>query len=268
MRRTSFLALMALSLLLIGVPAAAQAQPGAVAGTALIPDPVTGWITVVVDDTVTPEQVAALRGRAGAIVRHEPGRLTTLIAGGQGIYAGGGRCTLGVNVRQGSTYYFVSAGHCVTAGATWYADAGSTTVLGSRVAATFPGGDYGLVRYTNTAVPHPSAVYTHPGLTPLNGAGTATIGQAVCRSGATTGVRCGRVTALNATVNYAEGRVTGLIRTDICAEPGDSGGPLYVAATGVVLGILSGGSGNCASGGVSYYQPIGRILAAYGVTLP
>jgi hypothetical protein len=33
------------------------------------------------------------------------------------------------------------------------------------------------------------------------------------------------------------------------------------------LGLLSGGKGNCAAGGVSYYQPISAALTAYGVTL-
>ena len=102
----------------------------------------------------------------------------------------------------------------------------------------------------------------------INGPGNAYIGQAVCRSGSTTGVRCGTVTGLNQTVNYATGVIYGLIRTNICAEPGDSGGPLYVAATGTILGILSGGTGNCTAGGTTYYQPIAEVLAAYGLTLP
>ena len=28
-------------------------------------------------------------------------------------------------------------------------------------------------------------------------------------------------------MNYAEGTVTGLIRTNVCAEGGDTGGPLF-----------------------------------------
>lgn len=123
------------------------------------------------------------------------------------------------------------------------------------------------MRYTGR-IAHPSAVYTHPGLLTVHSAGNAYVGQAVCRSGATTGVRCGLVTALNQTVNYAQGSVSGLIRTNICAEPGDSGGPLYVAATGTIIGILSGGSGNCTTGGTTYYQPITEVLAAYGLTIP
>ncbi len=35
-----------------------------------------------------------------------------------------------------------------------------------------------------------------------------------------------------------------------------------------MLGILSGGTGNCSTGGTTYYQPISEILATYGVTIP
>ena len=140
-------------------------------------------------------------------------------------------------------------------------------MLGSRTGSSFPGNDYGLVRYTSQSPTRAPSTPT-PACSPSTAPATPYIGQAVCRSGSTTGVRCGTVTALNATVNYAEGSVSGLIRTNICAEPGDSGGPLYAAGTGTILGILSGGSGNCTSGGTTYYQPIAEVLAAYGVTIP
>ncbi|WBB68085.1 S1 family peptidase [Micromonospora sp. WMMD812] len=288
MRRLPLVALV-LAALLLGAPAAAQAHPDAAAqarphparaaavlaevhtaGTAWGLDPATGRMTLTVDDTVTGRDLATLREaatRAGAELRREPGQLRTLIAGGQAVYGGGGRCSLGANVRSGATSYFVTAGHCTSLAATWYADSGQTTVLGTRTGSSFPGNDYGVVRYTGTT-PRPSAVYTYPGLLTINGTASAYVGLAVCRSGSTTGVRCGTVTGLNQTVNYAQGSVSGLIRTNICAEPGDSGGPLYVAATGRIVGILSGGSGNCTSGGTTYYQPIQEILAAYGLTIP
>ncbi|MGQ5261257.1 S1 family peptidase [Micromonospora sp. ZYX-F-536] len=287
MRRSPLVALVLTALLLLtpgaaqaavpdrAAPAPRAADPAALAGvrtagTAWGLDPATGRMTITVDDTVGPAELAALRAvadRAGALLRREPGTLRTLIAGGQGIYGGGGRCSLGANVRSGTTYYVITAGHCTAAASSWYADSAQTTVLGVRTATSFPNNDYGVIRYTGR-IAHPSAVYTYPGLLTIYGAGSAYVGQAVCRSGATTGVRCGSVTGLNQTVNYAGGVVYGLIRTNICAEPGDSGGPLYVAATGTIIGILSGGSGNCTSGGTTYYQPIGEALAAYGLTLP
>jgi streptogrisin D len=66
-------------------------------------------------------------------------------------------------------------------------------------------------------------------------------------------------------VNYAEGTVTGMIKTNVCAEGGDSGGPLFGGTK--VLGLASGGSGNCSSGGLTYFQPVTEPLAFYGVNV-
>lgn len=255
-----------LALVLLPAAPAEAAPPLDLPGLAFGRDATTGAVEVLADQTISAAQFASLARLYK--VRREPGQIRILIAGGQAVYTGSSRCSLGANVRQGSVYYFVTAGHCTNTGTTWYSNAAHTTVLGTRTGSSFPVNDYGIVRYTNAAVPHPSAVYTHPGQVTIFGPGTASIGLAVCRSGSTTGVRCGTVTGLNATVNYPQGSVSGLIRTNICAEPGDSGGPLYVAATGLIIGILSGGSGNCTTGGTTFYQPINEILSAYGVTIP
>ena len=89
--------------------------------------------------------------------------------------------------------------------------------------------------------------------------------QTVTRRGSTTGTRSGRVTALNATVNYAQGPVSGLIRTTVCAQPGDSGGSLYSGST--AHGLTSGGSGNCTTGGTTFFQPVVEALNVYGVSV-
>lgn len=74
------------------------------------------------------------------------------------------------------------------------------------------------------------------------------------------------MTALNATVNYGGGDiVSGLIQTTVCAEPGDSGGPLYSGTK--ALGLTSGGSGDCTSGGTTFFQPVTEALSAYGVSV-
>jgi len=99
----------------------------------------------------------------------------------------------------------------------------------------------------------------------ITGAADPAVGQRVFRSGSTSGLRDGQVTGLNATVNYPEGTVTGLIETNVCAEPGDSGGPLF--SEGIALGITSGGSGDCTSGGTTFFQPITAALNQLGVQL-
>lgn len=54
-----------------------------------------------------------------------------------------------------------------------------------------------------------------------------------------------------------------LIRTTVCSEPGESGGPLFAGTVGI--GMNWGGSGNCATGGTSYYSSVRRAATAYGV---
>ncbi len=87
----------------------------------------------------------------------------------------------------------------------------------------------------------------------------------MCRSGSTTGWRCGTIQARNASVTYPQGTVNRLIRTTVCAEPGDSGGSLIAGSQ--AQGVTSGGSGNCSSGGTTYFQPVNEILQVYGLQL-
>jgi Alpha-lytic protease prodomain len=235
-------------------------------GTAWAVDPASNQVVVSVDSTVTGARLAQLNAavaRLGDTVRVEstPGVLSVQITGGDAIYGGQYRCSLGFNVRSGSTYYFLTAGHCGNIASTWYANSSHTTVLGQRAGTSFPGNDYAIVRYTNTSISHPGAV----GSQDISSSGTPSVGQTVYRRGSTTGTHSGRVTALNATVNYAEGTVTGLIRTTVCAEGGDSGGPLYAGTR--AYGLTSGGSGNCSSGGITYFQPVVEALNRYGVSV-
>ncbi|GIJ79663.1 serine protease [Micromonospora phaseoli] len=247
-------------------------RSAAIPGTAWWTDPATNQVVVSVDSTVTGaklERVKAAAARTNGAVRieAEAGVLSTRISGGQAIYAqGGGRCSLGFNVRAGSTYYFITAGHCTNIAANWYSNSGQTSLLGSRAGSVFPGSDYGIVRYSNQSTVQPGNVSLYNGsFRDITGSGNAYVGQSAQRSGSTTGLRSGSVQALNATVNYAEGQVRGLIRTNICAQPGDSGGSLF--SGGTALGLTSGGSGNCSTGGTTYFQPVGPVLSRYGVSV-
>ena len=96
------------------------------------------------------------------------------------------------------------------------------------------------------------------------------VGAAICRSGRTSGWRCGTVEALGQTVSYGTGEtILNLTRTSACSEGGDSGGS-FLTVVGQAQGVLSGGSGSCKGGGKrskSFFQPIAPILSAYGLTL-
>jgi streptogrisin B len=188
-----------------------------------------------------------------------PGTAQPLVSAGDTIYADNGTaCRVEVNARNASAYFIIMPGHCTQGTSAWYTNASLTTYIGPTVATSFPGNDYGLVRYDNPAVPHPGSGYTS--------VANAYVGERVCRQSAVTGTHCGTVTALNATVSYGGGQVvSGLIVTTVCTEPGDTGGLLYTGTT--ALGLFVGGSGNCSWGGTSYYQPLTEVLAAYGLSL-
>lgn len=249
---------------------ATLSRDASIPGTAWSTQP-DGRIIVSYDETVTGSKLAALTGvtkQFGSRITLEKmqGKLTKYISGGDAIYGGGYRCSLGFNVRSGTTYYFITAGHCTNAASTWYANSSQSTVLGSRTGSSFPGNDYGIVRYNSSFTNRPGNVNLYNGsYQDITTAGDAYVGQSVRRSGSTTGLRSGSVTGLNATVNYAEGSVYGMIRTNVCAEGGDSGGPLFAGST--ALGLTSGGSGNCRTGGTTFFQPVREVLSRYGVSV-
>ncbi|KIF73797.1 streptogrisin [Streptomyces sp. 150FB] len=238
-----------------------------VAGTAWYVDKASNGLVVTADSTVTEAEIAKIRQTAGANagalrVERTAGRLSKLISGGDAVYATSWRCSAGFNVRSGNTYYFLTAGHCTEGNPPWYTNSSHTTSIGPTAGSSFPGNDYGIVQYSNTAIAHPGTV----GSVEITGATNASVGQSVTRRGSTTGIHSGTVQGLNATVNYGGGDiVSGLIRTNVCAEPGDSGGSLYSGS--LAVGLTSGGSGNCSSGGTTYFQPVTEALSAYGVSI-
>jgi streptogrisin B len=232
-----------------------------VEGIAWYVDSAADRVVVTADSTVSASEIATLKRaagtNAGAIrVNRTAGVFTKLLSGGDAIYGGGYRCSLGFNVVKGSTYYFLTAGHCGDVANTWYTNSSHTTLIGATVGSSFPGNDYALVRYDNLSLSHPGGF----------AAANAYVGESVKRTGSTTGTHSGTVTALNVTVTYVGyGTVRGMIQTNVCAEPGDSGGPLYDGSR--ALGITSGGSGNCRTGGTTFYQPVPEAADKYGVTV-
>ena len=226
------------------------------------PSTVAGWyvdvasnqVVVPTRDVAAAEAFVAKAGvPASAVeVQQAPEDPQPLAQGGDAYYIGGARCSIGFAVSGG----FVTAGHCGSTG-----DA-TQTPSGTFAGSSFPGNDYAFVR-TNEVIA--GTVKNGSSSVAVRGSSDAPVGSSICRSGSTTGWRCGTIQARNSTVNYAEGSVTGLIRTNACAEPGDSGGSAI--SGNQAQGVTSGGSGNCTFGGTTYFQPVNEILGAYGLSL-
>ncbi|KAI1415547.1 trypsin-like cysteine/serine peptidase domain-containing protein [Hypoxylon sp. FL1857] len=189
-----------------------------------------------------------------------PTTFATVLGGDAYIIDRAARCSVGFSVTTG----FVSAGHCGTPGSSATTSSGAS--LGTFSGSVFPGSaDMSYIRtVSGTSLTGYIDGYGQGNL-PVSGSTASSTGSSICRSGSTSGVHCGTVRALGATVNYAEGRVTGLTQTNVCAEPGDSGGSFYTGAQ--AQGVTSGGSGDCSSGGITYFQPVNEILSTYGLTL-
>jgi len=243
-------------------------------GTAWALDPRTNQVKVTADSTVTDANWDKLTstvkslGEGMATVKKSEGTFKPFVDGGDAIFGGGARCSLGFNVTAGDgSPAFLTAGHCGVAAAEW-SDSEQGQPIATVDQATFPGaGDFALVKYDDAATQANSVVNVGNGQTvEINQAADAEVGQQVIRMGSTTGLNDGAVTGLDATVNYPEGTVTGLIQTDVCAEPGDSGGPLFTQ-DGSAIGLTSGGSGDCTVGGETFFQPVTTALEAVGATL-
>ncbi|MFJ8591903.1 S1 family peptidase [Streptomyces sp. NPDC093598] len=244
-----------------------------IAGTSWSIDPRTNKLLVTADSTVTGakwdrlESTVQELGSGMATLKKSAGTFKPFVSGGDAIFAGGSRCSLGFNVTAGDgSPAFLTAGHCTLGGNEW-----SDTQGGQPIAtvdqSTFPGdGDFALVKYDDPATEAPSEVNIGNQTVQITEAAEATVGQEVFRMGSTTGLNDGQVLGLDATVNYPEGTVTGLIQTNVCAEPGDSGGSLFTQ-DGLAIGLTSGGSGDCTVGGETFFQPVTTALEAVGATL-
>ncbi|GAA3793252.1 S1 family peptidase [Streptomyces phyllanthi] len=244
-------------------------QDATIPGTSWATDPQTNKVVVTADRTVSKAEWAKLTKvvdglGAKAELKRTKGEFKPFIAGGDAITDGSGRCSLGFNVVKGGEPFFLTAGHCTESISTWSDSDGNE--IGTNEVSSFPDDDYGLVKYT-AEVDHPSEVNLYNGSAQeITGAAEATVGMKVTRSGSTTQVHEGTVTGLDATVNYGSGDiVNGLIQTDVCAEPGDSGGSLFSGDKAV--GLTSGGSGDCTSGGETFFQPVTEALEVTGTEI-
>ncbi|GAB3490548.1 S1 family peptidase [Amycolatopsis cihanbeyliensis] len=244
------------------------------AGKARAPRTITGWYADVEANQVVintkpgtaaaAQRFAAAHGLAGEATRinetAESPRPLYDVRGGDAYYIGGGtRCSVGFSVNGG----FVTAGHCGDTGAS---TSGSNQVSqGTFRGSSFPGNDYAWVATNSNWTPRGVVNDYGGGTVSVAGSQEAPVGSTVCRSGSTTGWHCGTIQARNSSVSYPQGTVSGLIRTSVCAEPGDSGGSLL--AGNQAQGVTSGGSGDCSSGGTTYFQPVNEILQTYGLSL-
>ncbi|GAB3449208.1 alpha-lytic protease prodomain-containing protein [Streptomonospora sediminis] len=241
------------------------------------PAGVTGWypstggdevvLTVLADKAGARSAAADFVAEAGVdpgLVRveeteREPRTYADVVGGSAYYVDGSSRCSVGFATAIG----FITAGHCGPAGSAVSSEDGSGS--GTVTDSVFPGSDMAAVETDGSWTPMPAVSKHDGGTVSVAGSEEAIEGASVCRSGSTTGWHCGTIGAKNQTVAYEQGTVEGLTRTDVCAEPGDSGGSWVSGEQ--AQGVTSGGTGDCTQGGTTYFQPVNPILDEFGVNL-
>jgi len=224
------------------------------------------------------------------VVEEEQARPLAALKGGLGYLRNPGdgylyACSIGFNALKGSTPVYVSAGHCGDANEKVYLEGSAGTgpqwTLGPQIgtfsASSFPnpggsGPDYSYITISGSNTQVASVHGWTSTDVVVKGSTAGIVGTAICRSGRTSGWKCGTIDLVDVSVNYSTGEtITHVNRTTACSEGGDSGGS-FITGPGQAQGVLSGGSGSC-KGKLpnnrtrSYYQPVNPILSAYGLTL-
>ncbi|MGW5385426.1 S1 family peptidase [Nocardia sp. NPDC003963] len=178
------------------------------------------------------------------------------VGGGDGFAAIAGdsslRCSFGFNgTGPGGNTVNITAGHCNPN----LDDIGAATVHeslgGNKVGpqiATYQKSVLGAQDYSIMSIAEGAAGRFQnnqvkvPGAAPIavDGVATPVVGAPVCKSGSRTGFSCGVVNAVDQTVQVGDRQLTQSFSANICALPGDSGGPIVTGRQ--ALGISSASS--------------------------
>ncbi|MFD3515727.1 putative Ig domain-containing protein [Streptomyces sp. NPDC058657] len=251
------------------------------------PDVRDNRVEVVIDPARATAATTALRTRLASLgdlvgvteSQDSPRQQGGNVVGGEKWVPGSeSPCSIGFSVTRtsGGGKAFLTAGHCTNdVNQAAYGKDGTrvgTSNKNGTGSVNAREGDMGIVDVDQTGwnlAPTVRGSGTGADVT-VTGAAEAVVGTAVCRSGQTTGYRCGEVTKVNQSVDYGNVVIDGLAYSNACSAGGDSGGA-YVTATGKGVGLHSGGgSATCSSGSgekFTIFQPVGEALTRFGASL-
>ncbi|MCF2435865.1 S1 family peptidase [Streptomyces thinghirensis] len=163
-----------------------------------------------------------------ATIKKSQGTFKTFVSGGDAIFGGGARCSLGFNVTAGDGSPAFLTGRSLRRRGRPWSDAQDGQPIATVDQAVFPGeGDFALVKYDDPATEAPSEVN-------LGDQSSRSARPRRRRSGSRSSawaVRPDWPTARSSawtppsTTTAAPSPAS--IQTDVCAEPGDSGGSLF-----------------------------------------
>ncbi|MFF2525273.1 DNRLRE domain-containing protein [Streptomyces liangshanensis] len=201
-------------------------------------------------------------------------------------------CTAGFPWRYKGKWYMLTAGHCTTGNGAvlnpsgtdyigpvvrdnWNNSKGSVKLAGT----SYYSGDLALysVQSPSSATPRiykGSKTSASSRLVHDYWRRWAQSGDKLCTGGMVTGERCGwKVTATQATVKYSSGTVARNMvvaskTSSACAQPGDSGGPVYTvdsSGRAYAKGIISGGGGGGSDHSGGLFDPCKLVFTDIGL---
>ncbi len=257
----------------------------------------TGVLVMRIPGSSTP-RLDSVIGRHGRQVRLERGaaRVVTMaqVFGGTHMETAFQEraCTVGFLTTGGVRYYLLTAGHCTQDGigntAIWYTrggyNAGGLIGVGTILDA-YPERDFGAVQVSLIS-PHQYGPYVLHNGSPkhitrarMPARNRVDPQPVICKTGRISGTTCGVMLNWDVTVTFHNRVISGLIETNVCAQEGDSGAPLFardISFDDVTFkihsdghGILVGGNGVACGHPASrtYFYPLTDALAHYGLTL-
>jgi streptogrisin C len=262
-----------------------QARPHIPGITGWGVDPVSDSVVVTVNRaaaTATTGQFLSSVSALGAGVRTKdvagaPGQQAGTVQPGTPWWPGSeSNCSVGFGATdaQGGKV-FVTAGHCTNdADQPVYGQSGQQNKIGtSNVGGTHSvdaeEGDMGVVAVTEPGWALSASADTWGGApVTVTGSTEPLVNQAVCHSGNTSHWQCGKVTAVDQSIDYGNVVVDGLSTTNACSLGGDSGGAWLAGDKAV--GLHSGGQSSCTPGSAdnqSIFQPVNESLQKWSLTL-
>ncbi|WP_328296763.1 putative Ig domain-containing protein [Streptomyces sp. NBC_00435] len=251
------------------------------------PDVRNNRIDVTVDRTARDTSTDAFVARLAALgdVVHvsetsgSPRQQADVVGGEKWVPGSESPCSIGFPATRtnGGSKTFLTAGHCTNdVNQPAYGKDGTrmgTSNKDGRSSVNGPEGDFGLVDVDQPGwnlAPTVAGDQTHAAVT-VTGSAEAVVGTAICRSGQTTGMRCGEVTKVNQEVDYGNVKIGGLSFSSACSAGGDSGGSYVTATGGKAVGLHSGGGeAICSSSSGDKYtifQPVIEALGKFNLTL-
>ncbi|MFD6986168.1 putative Ig domain-containing protein [Streptomyces sp. NPDC059956] len=251
------------------------------------PDVRNNRIDVTVDRTArnasTDAFVARLAAMGGIVhvteTSDRPQQQADVTGGDKWVPGSESPCSIGFAATRvtGGAKTFLTAGHCTNdVNQAAYGKDGTrvgTSNKDGQSSINAREGDMGVVDVDQSGwnlSPYVAGDSTHTAIA-VTGSADAVVGTAICRSGQTTGMRCGEVTKVNQSVDYGNVVIDGLSYSNACSAGGDSGGAYVTATGGKGVGLHSGGgSATCTSGSgekFTIFQPVVEALTRFNLAL-